>query len=126
MILLLHTLIEGIVGLLCLFYPGVGDLLPGFGTSEGQSFQLLLKMNGLASLYLAAVSFYTYRKQQDNRIFLPVTLGLAIFHYGMIAVQTLYNPDQRLALLHFLLAIFLDRTVLRGAVKWAGTATVPA
>ncbi len=107
MILLLHTLIEGIVGLLFLFYPGVGELVPGFGTSGGPSFVLLLKMYGLSALLLAALSLYAYQRQADNRIFLPVTLSLAVFHYGMIGVQTLYNPDSRAALLHFLLAIFL-------------------
>ena len=107
MILLLHALIEAAVGLLFLFYPGAGALVPGFGASAGPSFVLLLKMYGLAALFLAGLSVYAYRERADVRIFLLVTLSLSLYHYGMIAVQTLYNPDARAALLHFLLAIFL-------------------
>jgi hypothetical protein len=107
MILLLHTLIEAVVALLFLFYPQAGDLVPGFGTSEGPSYELLMKMYGLSALFLAGLSLYAYFRRLDTPIFLFVTLSLSLFHYLMIAVQTLYNPDQRAALLHFLLAIFL-------------------
>ncbi len=119
MILLLHTLIEGIVGLLFLFYPGVGDLVPGFGTSEGASFELLLRMHGLAALFLSGLSLYAYLKRTHTPTFLLVTLSLAIYHFAMILVQTLYNPDQRAALLHFLLAIFLTGRYLgRRKLGW--------
>ena len=107
MILLLHALIEAAVGLLFLFYPAAGAIVPGFGAATGPSFVLLLKMYGLAALFLAGLSVYAYRERADDRIFLLVTLSLSIYHYAMIAVQTLYNPDSRAALLHFLLAIFL-------------------
>ncbi|WP_116109313.1 hypothetical protein [Lewinella sp. IMCC34191] len=107
MILLLHTLIQGVIGLLFLFYPAVGDLLPGFGDSAGPSFVLLQKLYGLAALFLGGLSLYAYFRQSDDRIFYLVTLSLSIYHYAMIGIQTAYNPDQRFALLHFLLAIFL-------------------
>ena len=107
MILLLHALIEGAVGLLFLFYPAAGAIVPGFGDGTGSSFVLLLKMYGLAALFLAGLSVYAYREQANDRIFLLITLALSIYHYAMIVVQTLYNPDSRAALLHFLLAIFL-------------------
>ncbi|PPK87194.1 hypothetical protein CLV84_0130 [Neolewinella xylanilytica] len=107
MILLLHTLIQAVVGFLFLFYPHAGDLVPGFGTSEGPSFVLLMKMYGLAALFLGGLSLHGYRKRNDDPTFLLVTLSLSIYHYLMIAVQTVYNPDHRATLLHFLLAIFL-------------------
>ncbi|MGB3800501.1 MAG: hypothetical protein WA952_11865 [Lewinella sp.] len=107
MILLLHTLIQGGIGLLFLFYPAVGDLVPGFGSSEGESYVLLQKLYGLAALYLGGLSLFAYFRQSDDRIFFLITLSLSIYHYAMIVIQTIYNPDQRFALLHFLLAIFL-------------------
>ena len=107
MILLLHTVIEAAVGLLFLFHPNAGDLVPGFGTAEGASFVLLMKMYGVAALLLAGLSLYAYLRRLQDPIFLFVTLSLSTFHYLMVVVQTIYNPDQRAALLHFLLAIFL-------------------
>jgi hypothetical protein len=107
MILLLHTLIEAVVGLLFIFYPGAGELVPGFAGSEGQAYELLMTMYGLAALYLAGMSLFAYFRREHTPTFLLVTLSLSIFHYLMIVVQTLYNPDARAALLHFLLAIFL-------------------
>lgn len=120
MILLLHTLIEAIIGLLFLFYPGAGDLVPGFGTSEGPSFELLMKMYGLAALFLATLSLIAYLRRRNDSIYLLVTLTLSGFHYLMILVQTIYNPDQRAALLHFLLAIFMTAQYLgRRRESWS-------
>lgn len=107
MILLLHTLIEAAVGLLFLLFPGVGVQVPGFGDGAGASFGLLMKMYGLAALFLAGLSAYGYAKRRREAIFLFVTLSLSIYHYGMLLLLTVYHPDQRAALLHFLLAIFL-------------------
>ncbi len=107
MILLLHTLIQAVVAFLFLFYDNAGDLVPGFGTSEGPSFVLLMKLYGLTAFFLAGLSAYAYWRRTDDKIFLLLTLSLSIYHFLMIAVQTVYNPDQRAALLHFLLAIFL-------------------
>ena len=107
MILLLHTLIEAIIGLLFLFYPGSPGLVPGFADGDGGSFLLLLKMYGLAALFLAGLSLYAYLRRTNDKVFLLLTAALSAYHYGMIIVQTIYNVDQRAALLHFLLAIFL-------------------
>ena len=120
MILLLHTVIEAAIAGLFLFYPGAGDLVPGFGTSEGPSFILLMKMYGLAALLLAGLSLYAYLRRLEDGVFLAVTLLLSIYHYLMVAVQTVYNPDQRAALLHFLLAIFLTGQYLgRRRKSWS-------
>ena len=119
MILLLHTLIEALIGLLFLFYPGAGQLVPGFGASEGPTFALLMKMYGLAALFLAGLSLYAYLRREDTKVFLLLTAALSAYHYAMILVQTLYNPDQRAALLHFLLAIFLTGQFLgRRKLHW--------
>ena len=107
MILLLHTLIEGAIALLFLFYPAAGDLVPGFGDGAGGSFDLLMKMYGLAAAFLAGLSGWAYYRRAHTPTFLLLTLSLSIYHYGMILVQMLYNTDSRAGLLHFLLAIFL-------------------
>lgn len=107
MILLLHTLIEGIVALLFLFYPGAGDLVPGFGTSEGRSFEMLMKMYGLAAAFLAALSLTTWFSRANRVLVLTVTGLLTFFHLGMTIVQAVYNDDSRAMLLHFLLMIFM-------------------
>lgn len=112
MILLLHTLVEGIIGLLFLFYPAAGALVPGFAAGEGDSYVLLMKMYGVAALFLAGISLLAYVRKDNTTIFLFVTLTLSVFHYVMIIVQTVYNFDQRGALLHFLLAIFLTAQYL--------------
>ena len=119
MILLLHTLIEAVVGLLFLFYPAGVPFLPGFADGAGESFLLLQKMYGLAALFLAGLSLYAYLRQRNDTVFFLVTASLSAFHYAMIGVQTFYNPDSRAALLHFLLAIFLTGQFLgRRKVRW--------
>lgn len=107
MILLLHTLIEAIVAILFLFYPEAGDLVPGFGTSEGRSYEMLMKMYGLAALLLSALTLITYFSRHHRVLVLTVTGTLTIFHLGMTVIQTVYNDDSRAMLIHFLLAIFL-------------------
>lgn len=108
MILLLHSLIEAIVALLFLFHPGADQLVPGFDTGSGASYVLTLKMYGLAALLLAALSLVAYQKRTEDAIFLPITLLLSVFHFGMCLIQAIYNPDHRAFLLHFLLALFLS------------------
>ncbi|OAV43475.1 hypothetical protein [Lewinella sp. 4G2] len=107
MILLIHTLIEGIVALLFLFYPGAPDLVPGFSDGQGQSYAMLMNMYGLAAGVLAALSLVAYLKKDNRELVLNVTGILTIFHIGMAIVQGLQNPDARAMLLHFLLAIFM-------------------
>lgn len=124
MILLLHTLIEAVVGLFFLFHPEAGDLIPGFGTSEGQSFTLLMKMYGLAALFLAALSLITYYSRANRVLVLTVTGTLAVFHLGMAIIQAIYNPDPRAMLLHFVLLILLGgRYVKTRKVAWNETGT---
>jgi hypothetical protein len=126
MILLLHTLIEAVVGLLFIFYPQAGDLVPGFGTSEGPSYELLMKMYGLAALFLASLSLIGFVRRKETPIFLLITLVLSVYHYLMILVQTIYNPDQRAALLHFLLAIFMTAQYLgRRRENWSTVDKTP-
>jgi glycopeptide antibiotics resistance protein len=120
MIFLLHTLIEGTTGLLFLFYPEAGDLVPGFGTSEGPSFDLLMNMYGLTALFLAALSLIAYFSRANRVLVLTISGSLAIFHLGMTIIQAYGNPDPRAMLLHFLLLIFLGgRYVQARRVAWA-------
>ncbi|MEM9258116.1 MAG: hypothetical protein AAGA62_00635 [Bacteroidota bacterium] len=107
MALLLNTLIEGIVAILFLFYPGAADLVPGFAEAEGPSYVLLMKMYGLAALLLAGLSLLGWFKRKDRELLLSITGILTLFHLGMAIIQAGYNPDSRAMLLHFLLAIFL-------------------
>lgn len=122
MILLLHTLIEAAVGILFLFYPNADDLVPGFGTSEGESFELLMAMYGLAALFLATLSLITYLRRADRTLFLVVTLSLCVFHVSMSVIQAFGNPDSRAMLLHFLLGIFLGgQYINRRRMEWNNT-----
>jgi len=120
MILLLHTLIEAAVGLLFLFYPGAPELVPGFGGSSGPGFELLMKMYGVAALFLAALSLVTYLRREDRVLMLTITGLLTLFHFGLAVVLAFWNPDPRAMLLHFLLAIFLGgRYVATRRLGWA-------
>ena len=120
MILLLHSLIEGLIGLLFLFYPGAPELVPGFGEGTGASFDLLMKMYGLAAVLLAGLSLIGWFKRTVAPVYLLVTGSLAAFHFGMSIVQAFYHPDPRAMLLHFLLALFLAaRYVGRRRKDWA-------
>lgn len=107
MILLLHTLIEGAAALLFLFFPQAAELLPGFADAAGPSYLMLLKMYGLSAALLAGLSGWAWYRRGHTPTFLLVTFALSAYHYGMMLVQMLYNPDNRAGLLHFLLAIFL-------------------
>lgn len=113
MIFLLHTLIEAAAGLLFLFYPEAGDLVPGFGAGEGASFDLLMKMYGLAALLLAALSLIAYLHRDNRVLVLTISGALTIFHLGMSIIQAFWNPDPRAMLIHFLLMIFLGGRYVR-------------
>lgn len=107
LILLLHTLIEGIVGFLFLFYPNAGDLIPGFGQAEGSSADLLMNMYGLSALFLSVLSLIAYYSRANRVLLLTVSGTLAGFHFGMAIIQAFGNPDYRAMLTHFLLGLFL-------------------
>ena len=107
MILLLNTLVEGLAGLLFLFYPGASELVPGFDDGTGSSYVLLMKMYGVAALFLAALSGVGYLKRDNRELIQTISGLLALFHFGLAIVLTYYHPDTRAMLLHFLLGIFL-------------------
>ena len=113
LILLLHTLIEATVAFLFLFYPGAGDLVPGFGTSEGQSYELLMQMYGLSAAFLAALTLIAYFSRANRVLMLTITGSLSVFHLVMAGIQAFGNPDPRAGLLHFLLGIFLGSLYMR-------------
>lgn len=110
----LHIVVELAVGLLFLFYPEIGDVVPGFGDGKGNSHYLLIKMYGLAALFLSAVGVIAFlkRRTETKMSFLLVAL-LSGFHFLMAAVQIGYNPDTRASLLHFLLGLFLAAIYVR-------------
>lgn len=107
MILLLNTLVEGLAGLLFLFYPGASEVIPGFDDGTGNSYVLLMKMYGVAALFLAALSGVGYLKRDNRELVQTISGLLALFHFGLAIVLTYYHPDTRAMLLHFLLGIFL-------------------
>lgn len=110
----LHIFIEGIIGLLLLFYPAVANLLPGFADAAGDSYQMLLKMYGLAALFLAAIGgLALWKSHSDAPTAFLLVLLLSSYHFAMALVQFGYNPDTRAALLHFLLGIFLAAIFVR-------------
>ncbi|MBC6995840.1 hypothetical protein QWY85_17505 [Neolewinella lacunae] len=113
MVLLLHTLIEGLIGLLFLFFPAWVQRLPGLGAGSGESFLLVTKMYGLAALLLALLSFLAWRKSASPQFVLTITGLLTAFHLGMALVQGLYNPDVRAMLSHFLLVVLLGAQFTR-------------
>lgn len=107
MFLLLNTLIEGLVGLLFLFYPGAPELVPGFADGAGASYVLLMKMYGWAALFLAALSAVGYYQRNVRPVVMTITGMLAGFHLGLALILSIHHPDHRAFLLHFLLGIFL-------------------
>lgn len=114
LILLLHIVVEAVVGFFFLFYPSAGDVIPGFGDGEGSSHYLLMKMYGLAALFLAAIGIGAYVKRLTNvALTYQIMLWLAGYHFAMTGVQLLYNPDQRAGLLHLLLGLFLAGVYIR-------------
>lgn len=113
-ILFLHIIIEAVVGALLLFYPGAGELLPGFGDGSGSSYELLMKMYGLAALFLAGLGFAAYQKRlSDIALTYNIMLWLSIFHFAMSVLQLAYNADQRVGVLHMLLGLFMAGLYIR-------------
>jgi len=113
MFLLLNTLIEGLIGLLFLFYPGAPELVPGFADATGASYVLLMKMYGWAAIFLAALSAVGFLQRHVRPVVMTITGMLAGFHLGLTVVLAIYHPDQRAMLLHFLLGIFLTGRYLQ-------------
>lgn len=115
LVVFLHILLEGIIGILFLVYPGAPDLVPGFAAGSGSSFQLLLHMYGLAVLFLAAVGILLLIRLQEAKYEQAVVLLglLCFFHLGMAIIQMRENPDTRAALLHFVLLILLGGVIGR-------------
>lgn len=107
MILLLNTLVEGLIGLLFLFYPGAPELVPGFADGSGPSYGLLMKMYGWAALFVAGLSLAGYLQRGVRPVVMNVTGMLTGFHLGLAVILTVYHPDSRAMLLHFLLGIFM-------------------
>lgn len=107
LVLFLHTLIEGAIGLLFLFYPAAPDLVPGFADGGGSSFTMLMHMYGLAAIFLAAVSGYLLWRMDSLKEPTGQTLlvFLIFYHLGMAVIQLQENIDPRAAYLHFLLVI---------------------
>lgn len=113
-VLLLHILIEAAVGILFLFVPAAGNLVPGFEDGAGEGYLLLMKMYGLAALFLAAVGVFAYLKRiTDTALSYQIMLWLAIFHFAMGGIQLFYNSDQRPSLLHLLMGLFLIGLYIR-------------
>ncbi|MEO0627996.1 MAG: hypothetical protein AAFY91_13470 [Bacteroidota bacterium] len=121
LILFLHTLIEGSIGLLFLFYADTPGLVPGFADGTGESYTMLMHMYGLAALFLAAVSGYLLWRIESLNEPTGQTLMvfLIIYHLGMAIIQLRENIDPRAAYLHFLLVILFGGVFgrLRGWYK---------
>lgn len=117
MILLLHTLIEGLAGLIFLFYPDAANFVPGFADGEGQSFLMLMKMYGLAALLLAGLSLTGWFQRENRSVLLIISALLAAFHLGMTIVQAIYNPVPQAMLLHFMLFLFLSGQYIKERKK---------
>lgn len=113
-VLLLHVVVEALVGFFFLFYPDAGDVIPGFGDGEGSSHYLLMKMYGLAALFLAAIGLAAWLKRTTNiALTYTIMIWLAAYHFAMTGIQLMYNPDQRAGLLHLLLGLFLAGLYIR-------------
>jgi ABC-type Mn2+/Zn2+ transport system permease subunit len=113
LILLLHTLIEGLAGLVFLFVPEVANLLPGFEQIDSPTSLMLLRMYGLAALLLAGLSLVAYLRKRNRELLLVITGLLAAFHFAMAVVLAISNPDHRAMLFHFLLGLFIAGTYVR-------------
>ncbi len=113
-VLYLHIVIEGLVGLCLLIYPAATEFLPGFGQGTGSSFDMLVKMYGLAALFLATIGgLALWQRKRTPAVAFQLMLLLSTFHFLMAVIQYAYNPDTRAALLHFLLGLFLVAIYVR-------------
>lgn len=104
-LLWINMLVEGLVGLLFLFYPGAQELIPGLEGVSGSAVTMLIKMYGTAALALALFTgFLLFRLKYYEEV---VKDGLALFtffHAGIAATQFLYNADIRPGVFHAVLA----------------------
>ncbi|MEM6397986.1 MAG: hypothetical protein AAF741_16670 [Bacteroidota bacterium] len=109
LVLFLHTLIEGAIGMLFLFYADAPNLVPGFADGSGVSYTMIMHMYGLAALFLAATSGYLLWRLDALKGATGQTLllFLMLYHVGMAIIQLQENIDPRAAYLHFLLVILL-------------------
>lgn len=100
-LLWINMIIEGLAGLLFLFFPGLPEFLPGYAAATDDLITLLVKMYGVAALILGVFSgFLLFRLKY---IHVALVDGLALFtffHAGIAAVLFTYSPDFRPGILH--------------------------
>jgi len=114
LILWLHIILEGGIGILFLFFSEDLKQLPGFADGNGASFDLSIKLYGNAALFIAALGLIADLKRKQNLdLSYGICLTLSVFHFGLAAVLAAYHPDQRVFLLHFLMGIFLSALYVR-------------
>lgn len=105
-LLWINTLLEGLVGLLFLFYPGVQEFIPGLEGLQGQGVSMLISMYGVAALTLALFSaFLLFRLKYYQAVLADGLLLFTLFHAGLAVTQFVYNADVRPGILHGGLAL---------------------
>lgn len=105
-LLWINLIVEGLAGLLFLFFPGLPEMIPGLNGLAGSGLTMLMKMYGVAALTLAIFSgLLLFRLKYYEAV---LTDGLALFtlfHLGIATTQFLYNTDVRPGMVHALLGL---------------------
>lgn len=117
-LLLINAVIEGLAGLLFLFYPGIGDWVPGWPDRLEGSMLMVVKMYGVAALTLGLLSGLLWRQAgRDAGPVIPGLLLFAFFHGGLAATQFLFNADYRPGILHAALALAFAYVFMKQKAK---------
>lgn len=106
LLLWINTIVEGLAGLLFLFFPGITKWIRGMeGLADNPAAVMLLNMYGVAALTLGVFSaLLLFRLKYYQEVLIDGLSLFALFHTGIAATQFWFNADPRPGVLHGILA----------------------
>jgi hypothetical protein len=105
-LLFANAALEGVIGLIFIFYPQLIKSLPGLQATAGlDGVTMLINMYGVAAITLALFSILLSRQKYNPEALSMGVVVFLVFHIGLATTQFIHNPDFRPAVLHSLLAI---------------------
>ena len=105
-LLWVNTILEGLAGLLFLFFPGLVPSVPGLEELHLAGGAVLFRMYGVAALTLGIFSaFLLFRLKYYQEVLADGLLLFTLFHGGLTIVLFVFNHDFGPGVIHGVMAL---------------------